>query len=33
LFALGGKAVCQTGKVGRFAVFSGTVELVNLVGQ
>ena len=33
LFALGGKAVCQAGEVGRFAVFSGTVELVNLVGQ
>jgi hypothetical protein len=33
LFALGGKAVCQTGEVGRFAVFSSAVELVKLVGQ
>ena len=33
LFALGGKAVCQAGEVGRFAVFSSAVELVELVGQ
>ena len=33
LFALGGKAVCQAGKVGRFAVFGSAVKLVNLVGQ
>ena len=33
LFALGGKAVCQAGKIRRFAVFSSAVELVKLVGQ
>ena len=33
LFALGGKAVCQAGEVGRFAVFGSTVKFVNLVGQ
>ena len=33
LFALGGKAVCQAGKIRRFSVFCSAVELVNLVGQ
>jgi hypothetical protein len=33
LFALGGKAVCQAGEVGRFSVFGGAVEFVELVGQ
>ena len=33
LFALSGKAVCQAGKIGGFAVFGSTVELVNLVSQ
>ncbi len=31
LFALGGKAVRQAGKIKRFAVFGGAVEFVNLV--
>jgi len=33
LFAFGGKAVGEAGEVGRFAVFGGAVEFVELVGQ
>ena len=33
LFAFGGKTVGEAGEVGRFAVFGGAVEFVELVGQ